>query len=94
MEITDTISTKGLKILWLKPIENDKLLNFIARCKKDNFSYKFIFKNLLFGANMKNDTNIIFITCNRLKDARTVVVHNKDYKFRLNNKFGIFKRHF
>ena len=58
MEITDTISTKSLQNFVAQvnilnsvdiDIENDKLWNFIARCKKDNFSYKFILESLLFS---------------------------------------------
>ena len=36
--------------------------------------------SLLFSSNLRNDTNIIFITCNGLSDEREALINSKLYK--------------
>ena len=36
--------------------------------------------SLLFSSNLRNDTTIIFITCNSLPDAREALINSKLYK--------------
>ena len=44
------------------------------------FKYRFLIESLLFSSNLQNDTDVIFITCNGLSDAREALINSKLYK--------------
>ena len=44
------------------------------------FKYRFLIESLLFSSNFQNDTDVIFITCNGLSDAREALISSKLYK--------------
>ena len=41
------------------------------------YKYRFLIESFLFGSNLQNDTNIIFITRNSLPDAREAFTNSK-----------------
>ena len=57
------------------PEIQNKLLFYANRYK-----YKFIAKSLLFSSSIKKDTNVIFITTNRLTDAKNILIYGKLYQ--------------
>ena len=57
-----------------------ELWNFIAHNKGKVLFLGFIAERMLISANVRDDTKIMFIMGNGLNDARTTVVHDKDYK--------------
>ena len=44
------------------------------------YKYRFIANSLLFGSSIKKDTNVIFITTNRLNNAKNILINRKLYK--------------
>ena len=57
------------------PEIQNKLLFYANRYK-----YKFIANSLLFSSSIKKDTNVIFITTNRLNDAKNILLNGKLYQ--------------
>lgn len=41
------------------------------------YKYRFLVKNLFFSLNLKNDTNVIFLTCDGLLDAKDALINSK-----------------
>ena len=52
----------------------------IEELSKYKFKYRFLVENLLFSSNMQNETDVIFIMCNGLSDARETLINSKLYK--------------
>ena len=85
-EIIDSILTNGLqsydKFETLNPVEISIKSNTIVadlnqyKC----YMYYFLMNNLLFSASATNNTNVIFISCNGLNDAKESLIHGKIYK--------------
>ena len=44
------------------------------------YKFKFIIESLLFSTNLQNNTDVIFITCNSLMEAKTALINSKLYK--------------
>ena len=53
-------------------------MNELFKYKK--YKYGLIIKNLLFSSSIKNDTQVIFLLCDGLKDAKEAFVNWKLYK--------------
>ena len=41
------------------------------------YKYRFLVKNLFFSSNLKSDTNVIFLTCDGLLDAKDALINSK-----------------
>lgn len=52
----------------------EKLWNY------EKFKYRFLIENLLFSSNLRNSTNVIFVTCNGLTNAKDALINSKIYK--------------
>ena len=66
----------------MNPVEitlnSNELIEELSKYKK--FKYKFLVENLLFSSNQQNESKVIFITCNRLSNAREALINSKLYK--------------
>ena len=47
---------------------------------KKKYKYRFIIKNLLISSSIKNNTQVIFLLCDGLKDAKETFINSKLYK--------------
>ena len=52
----------------------------VQKKKKKKYKYRFIIKSLLFTTNLQNNTDVIFITCDSLTEAKTALINSKLYK--------------
>ena len=59
-------------------LDSNSLMNELFKYKQ--YEYWFIIKNLLFSSSVKNNTQVIFISCDRLKDAKETFINSKLYK--------------
>ena len=84
----------------LNPIEvsldSNSLINELLKYKK--YKYRFIIANLLSSSSIKNDTQVIFTSCDELKNAKEAFINSKLYKtlgvVYLNKKnWNLIKRH-
>lgn len=85
-EIIDSILINGLqsynKFETLNPVEISIKSNTIVadlnryKC----YMYYFLMNSFLFSASATNNTNVIFISCNGLNDAKESLIHGKIYK--------------
>ena len=57
-------------------LDSNKIFERLANYKK----YRFLVESLLFSSNLENDTNVIFITCDGLSDAKDVLINSTIYK--------------
>ena len=66
----------------MNPIEVSLDLNDIIKrlAKHKEFKYRFLIENLLFSSNLENNTNVIFVTCHGLSDAKEALINSKIYK--------------
>ena len=66
----------------LNPIEvsldSNSLINGLFKYKK--YKYRFTIKNLLFSSNIKNNTQVTFLLCGGLKDAKEAFINSKLYE--------------
>ena len=60
-------------------LDSNEIIERLANYKK--YKYRFLVKNLLFSSNLENDTDVIFITCDGLSDAKDALINYK-YKCR------------
>ena len=82
-EIVDIVNILGLQNLddygRLNPVEitykNIKILS-----SYEKYKIRFIIESLLVSTNLQNNTDVIFITCDRLTEAKTVLINSKLYK--------------
>ena len=44
------------------------------------YTFRFKIESLLFSTNLKNNTNVIFITCDSLSDAKNAFINSRLYK--------------
>ena len=76
-EIVDTVRILGLQNFddygRLNPVEitidSNKIIETLSNYKK--YKFRFIIESLLFSTNLQNNTDIIFITCDGLMEAKT-----------------------
>ena len=58
--------------------DSNEIVEDLSKYKR--FKYRFLIESLLFSSNLQNDTDVIFITCNGLSDAREAPINSKLYK--------------
>ena len=58
--------------------DSNEIVEDLSKYKR--FKYRFLIESLLFSSNLQNDTDVIFITCNGLSDAREALISSKLYK--------------
>ena len=63
----------------LNPVEVritiSEVSTFLSRFTRNK--YRFIVNNLLFSSELKKDTNVIFVCCNRLSEAKEALINEK-----------------
>ena len=59
-------------------IKSNTIVADLNRCKC--YMYFFLMNSLLFSASARNNTNVIFISCNGLNDVKESLIHGKIYK--------------
>ena len=59
-------------------IDSKKIIETLSSCKK--YKFRFIIESLLFSTNLQNNTDVIFITCDGLTEAKTALISSKLYK--------------
>ena len=80
LEIIDTFRVLGLQNFinynLLNPTEvtldSNEIIERLANYKK--YKYRFMVENLLFSSNLENDTDVIFVMCDGLSDAKVVLI--------------------
>ena len=45
--------------------------------KYNKYRYRFVLKSFLFSSNFKNETDVIFLTCNGLSNVKKVLINSK-----------------
>ena len=85
VEIVDTIIVKALqsydKYSTLNPLEINLNSNYLSKIIHDykGFVFEVRLINVLFSANIQNETQNIFITCQNLGSAKKALTNNKIY---------------
>ena len=82
-EIVDTIRIFGLQNFYnysrLNPIEitidSNSIIEMLSKYKR--YKFRFIIESLQFSARVQNDTEVIFITCDSLTEAKNVLINSK-----------------
>ena len=68
----------------LNPIEintrDSEIQEKLSRYGTQGYKYRFIVDSLLISSSVLQDTNVIFLICNGLKDARVSIITRKLYK--------------
>ena len=85
-EIIDQVKIGGLqnfdKYDKLNPadvnVRDSEVNSFLARFKR--YKYRFVIDNLLFSSALTNDTNVIFVSCNELNEAKDSLINGKLFK--------------
>ena len=85
-EIIDQVKIGGLqnfdKYDKLNPadvnVRDSEVNSFLARFKR--YKYRFAIDNLLFSSALTNDTNVIFVSCNGLNEAKDSLINGKLFK--------------
>ena len=85
-EIIKTVYVLGLQNFInyerMNPVEitldSNEIVEDLSKYKRSK--YRFVIESLLFSSNLQNDTDVIFITCNGLSDAREAPINSKLYK--------------
>ena len=60
-------------------IRGSELNSFLSRYNR-RYKYWVVRNNLLFSSSVTQDTNVIFVSCNGLNDAKDVLINGKLYK--------------
>ena len=82
-EIIKTVHVLGLQRFInykrMNPVEitldSNEIVEDLSKYRK--FKYRFLIQSLLLSSNLQNDTNVIFIMCNDLSDAREALINSK-----------------
>ena len=56
-------------------VDSNEIVEDLSKYKR--FKCRFLIESLLFSSNLQNDTDVIFITCNGLSDAREALNNSK-----------------
>ena len=59
-------------------LDSNEIVEDLSKYKR--FKYRFLIESLLFSSNLLNDTDLIFIKCNGLSNAREALINSKLYK--------------
>ena len=82
-EIIKTVHVLGFQIFInykrMNPVEitldSNEIVEDLSKYRK--FKYRFLIQSLLLSSNLQNDTDVIFIMCNDLSDAREALINSK-----------------
>ena len=82
--LTDEVKISGLqsfdKYDKLNPVEvsvrHSQVKKFLSKYRK-NCKYQFIMNNLLLSTTLRKETNIIFVGCNGLNNAKATLINGK-----------------
>ena len=82
-EIVGTVHILGLQNFddydRLNPVEitidSNKIIEMLSNYKK--YKFRFIIESLLFSTNLQNNTDVIFITCDALTEAKAPFINSK-----------------
>ena len=85
-EIIDQIKIGGLQNFRrydkLSPVDisikDSKVNTFLSRYRR--YKYRFVIDNLLFSSALTNNTNVIFVSCNGLNEAKESLINGKLFK--------------
>ena len=82
LEIIDTIKILGLQVEtenYLNPINISlNTYNVIQQLTKYNkYRYRLVLESFLFSFNFENETDVIFLTCNGLSNAKEALINSK-----------------
>ena len=56
-------------------LDSNEIVEDLSKYRK--FKYRFLIQSLLLSSNLQNDTDVIFIMCNDLSDAREALINSK-----------------
>ena len=82
-EIIKTVHVLGFQIFInykrMNPVkitlDSNEIVEDLSKYRK--FKYRFLIQSLLLSSNLQNDTDVIFIMCNDLSDAREALINSK-----------------
>ena len=81
-EIVDEIQIFGVQdknIIFLNrivvSISSDDLIRELTKYKK--YRYRFVLESLVFSSNFENNTDVIFVSCEGLNDAKEALINSK-----------------
>ena len=85
-EIIDHVKIGGLRNFErydkLNPVEisvrDSRLIIYLSRYQR--YKYWFMIDNLLFSSGLTNNTNVIFVSCNGLEEAKESLINGKLFK--------------
>ena len=82
LEIMDTIKILGLQVEtenYLNPINISLNTNNVIQqlTKYNKYRYKFVLESFLLSSNLENETDVTFLTCNRLSNAKEALINSK-----------------
>ena len=88
-QIIDTIPILGIQNTdynFLNPIyisiNSDVVIQKLTKYK--NYRYRFVLESILFSSNIENETDVIFVVCNGLNNAKHALINKK-----LENTLGV-----
>ena len=81
-QIIDTIPILGIQNTdynFLNPIyisiNSDVVIQKLTKYK--NYRYRFVLESILFSSNIENETDVIFVVCNGLNNAKHALINKK-----------------
>ena len=82
LEIVDAIKILGLQVEtenYLNPINISLNINNVIQqlTKYNKYRYRFVLESFLFSSNFENETDVIFLTCNGLSNAKEALINSK-----------------
>ena len=82
LEIIDTIKILGLQVETennLNPTNISLNTNNVIQqlTKYNKYRYRFVLESFLFSSNFENETDVTFLTCNRLSNAKEALINSK-----------------
>ena len=80
LEIVDAIKILGLQVEtenYLNPINISLNINNVIQqlTKYNKCRYRFVLESFLFSSNFENETDVIFLTCNGLSNAKEALIN-------------------
>ena len=80
LEIIDTIKISGLQVEtenYLNsiniPLNTNNVIQQLTKYSK--YRYRFVLENFIFSSNFENETDVIFLTCNGLSNAKETLIN-------------------
>ena len=84
LDIIDTIQILGIQdqnYNFLNPVNisitSDNIIQELTKYRK--YGYRFVLESLLFSSNFENDTDVIFVSCEGLNNAKEALINLKLY---------------